>query len=67
MGIVSVFGQTAPLGNGALLRDGTLESWAGRGEDRELVLRMRNRSGGGAGASPAGFGGPRGSGSAREC
>lgn len=49
MGIVSVFGQTAPLGNGALLRDGTLESWAGRGEARELVLRMRNRTGAGEG------------------
>lgn len=49
VGIVSVVEQTASSGSGALLRDWTRENCAGRGEARELVPRMRNRTGAGEG------------------
>lgn len=55
VGIVSVFEQTASSGSGALLRDWTRKSCAGRGEARELVPRMRNRTGAGEGLGCIGW------------
>lgn len=68
MGIVSVFLQTAPSGNGALRCYRNSGKLGGEGRNRELTLRMRNRKARGRGGSESDrFGGFRGSGFARKC